>query len=308
MIPIKRVTVKIRAHLTLRNSMIVETPQDALNKLSEGIALLIDLAKRGEIDPWDVQVIEVIDRYLSQLTPQQNSSPSQNFTELSQSGQAFLYASILVLLKADSLMSVDPLEGDGEIIVEEEFVDAENGLNGLQRPQNLERQIRRRTVGKVPQKRRVTLQELIDQLQLMATAIAEQKARPKRRQTSSQAKAQAAKAIAELAHQENLTETATKLEQLLSNQWSDFSAEWLDLEQLLVLWSDATAPEALSPKLSSEDSDDNNDEANLVHQPNERVGVFWALLLLSAQSKVELTQEEFYKDLKVRTLPIPDYV
>jgi len=216
-----------------------------------------------------------------------------------------LYASILVLLKADSLMSVDPLEGDGEIIVEEEFVDAENGLNGLQRPQNLERQIRRRTVGKVPQKRRVTLQELIDQLQLMATAIAEQKARPKRRQTSSQAKAQAAKAIAELAHQENLTETATKLEQLLSNQWSDFSAEWLDLEKLLVLWSDATAPEALSPELSEED----NDEANLVHQPpNERVGVFWALLLLSAQSKVELTQEEFYKDLKVRTLPMPDSV
>jgi segregation and condensation protein A len=30
--------------------------------------------------------------------------------------------------------------------------------------------------------------------------------------------------------------------------------------------------------------------------------------LLSAQSKVELTQEEFYKDLKVRTLPIQDSI
>ncbi|WP_413160099.1 segregation/condensation protein A [Capilliphycus salinus ALCB114379] len=286
--------------------MNVETPQSALNKLSEGIALLIDLAKRGEIDPWDVQVIEVIDRYLSQLTPQQNySSPGQNFTELSQSGQAFLYASMLVLLKADSLMSVDPLEADAEITVEEEFVGGEDGLNGLQRPQNLERQIRRRTVGKTPQKRRVTLQELIDQLQLMATAIAEQKTRPKRRRTSSTAKAQAAKAIAELAHQENLTETATKLEQLLSDRWSNLSDQWLDLEQLLVLWSNAISPE----NLASESSDDGNNPENLVHQPrNERVGVFWALLLLSAQSKVELTQEEFYKDIKVRTLPTSDSV
>jgi chromatin segregation and condensation protein Rec8/ScpA/Scc1 (kleisin family) len=32
------------------------------------------------------------------------------------------------------------------------------------------------------------------------------------------------------------------------------------------------------------------------------VGVFWALLLLSAQSKVELSQEVFYQDLKIRTL------
>ena len=287
--------------------MIVETPQDALNKLSEGIALLIDLAKRGEIDPWDVQVIEVIDRYLSQLTPQQNSSPGQNFAELSQSGQAFLYASMLVLLKADSLMSVDPLEADGEIIAEEEFVEGEDGANPLQRPQNLERQIRRRTVGKVPQKRRVTLQELIEQLQLMATAIAEQKARPKRRRTSSQAKAIAAKAIAELAHQENLTETATKLERLLSDRWSELSAEWLDLEQLLVLWSDAIASEAESFESAHEADDQVNREAHFVHQPRQdRVGVFWALLLLSAQSKVELTQEEFYKDIKVRTLPLQD--
>ncbi|MGB8691425.1 MAG: segregation/condensation protein A, partial [Microcoleus sp.] len=39
------------------------------------------------------------------------------------------------------------------------------------------------------------------------------------------------------------------------------------------------------------------------HLPNhDRVGIFWALLLLSAQSKVELVQEEFYRDLKIRAL------
>ncbi len=288
--------------------MIVETPQLALNQVSEGIALLIDLAKRGEIDPWDVQVIDVIDRYLSQLTPQQDSSPSQNFTELSQSGQAFLYASMLVLLKAESLMALEAEEAEEELILEEELIEGENGLDPLQRPKNLEHQIRRRVVGKAPQKRRVTLQELIDQLQLMATAIADQKTHPKRRRTSKQA--QAARAIAELAHQENLTETATKLEQLLNEHWSSLTQDWLDLEQLLVMWEDAkptnnnTKPLEMAP-IESESSD----ETNLVHQPqNDRVGVFWALLLLSAQSKVELSQEEFYQDLKIRTLPTADSV
>ncbi|MBE9014407.1 segregation/condensation protein A, partial [Pseudanabaenaceae cyanobacterium LEGE 13415] len=31
-------------------------------------------------------------------------------------------------------------------------------------------------------------------------------------------------------------------------------------------------------------------------------GVFWALLLLSAQSKVELSQDEFYQELRVKSL------
>ena len=33
----------------------------------DAIALLINLAERGEIDPWDVQVIDVVDRFLSRL-------------------------------------------------------------------------------------------------------------------------------------------------------------------------------------------------------------------------------------------------
>ena len=87
--------------------------------------------------------------------------------------------------------------------------------------------------------------------------------------------------------------------------------ELLYLEQLLVLLSDANLVETGNTKtleMTSVESE-SSDEANLVHQPqNDRVGIFWALLLLSAQSKVELTQEEFYKDLKVRTLPIQDSI
>ncbi len=274
--------------------MIVATSNEALTPLSEGIALLIDLAKQGEIDPWDVQVIDVIDRYLSQLSPDHSSSPGKNFSDLSQSGQAFLYASMLVLLKADSLTATEADESD-DLQPDEELLDLDSLANTPLRPQNLERQLRRRAVPKVPQKRRVTLPELIQQLQLMTEVMADQKNRPRRRRSTSKAKAEAARTIAELAHQENLTETATKLEQLLIERWPEFKTDWLDLEQLLGLWSNLIATETLEESLP---------EAENSHKSphHDRVGVFWALLLLSAQSKVELTQEEFYKDIKIRTL------
>jgi len=34
----------------------------------------------------------------------------------------------------------------------------------------------------------------------------------------------------------------------------------------------------------------------------DKVGIFWALLLLSSQSKVELNQEEFYQDLDIKLI------
>jgi segregation and condensation protein A len=82
-----------------------------------------------------------------------------------------------------------------------------------------------------------------------------------------------------LAHKENLTELAGQLEQFFSANLSQLMSEGKDinLEQLLEWWS-----------VKSQESS------------KDRVGVFWALLLLSAQSKVELSQEEFYGELKIK--------
>ncbi len=85
----------------------------------DAIALLIELAEKGEIDPWDVRVIEVVDRYLSGLTPKPTPSSelgaSPYHADLSRSGQAFLYASMLVWLKADSLLRSESLQDDPKI-------------------------------------------------------------------------------------------------------------------------------------------------------------------------------------------------
>lgn len=270
--------------------MTVAKDQDGLQTISEGIAILIDLAERGEINPWDVKVVEVFDRCLSKLNEASNREHSGDFSDLSHSGQAFLYASMLVLLKAESIVLSEPPANDAAD--EEGLEDVENS-GGRHLPQHLERQLRRRGVAQLPQKRAVTLPELIEQLQLMKVAM-EQTVAPRRRQTSKM-RSQAAQAIFELAHQENLVETASELERFLGERNSEIDEGWLDLEQLLELWSHHafhSPVDAELPVLTEE-----------VHSPNhDRVGIFWALLLLSAQSKVELVQEEFYRDLKIRAL------
>ena len=84
------------------------TPNPTPNSITkEAIAMLIDLAESGEIDPWDVQVIDVVDRFLSRLI-------SDDRRDLYESGQALLYASMLVLLKAQTLSQAitEPLESE----------------------------------------------------------------------------------------------------------------------------------------------------------------------------------------------------
>ncbi|NJO43564.1 MAG: segregation/condensation protein A [Cyanobacteria bacterium CRU_2_1] len=277
-----------------------------LSLAQNAIALLIDLAERGEIDPWDVKVIEVIDRFLSKLQPAQTveAGRAPYEADLSQSGQAFLYVSMLLLLKADSLARQD---AGAEESAEEDAERLEAGFANRPLPPNLERQIRRRAVAPPARNRRVTLQELIAQLNLISATMAEQK--PRRlaaRRPRPQSRSQAIRAISQLAHQENLSEIAAILEQFLFDHWQTHQAEnWIDFEGLLDLWANAQVEAPAKPKRTAEPSEPKPSESQSdgssvsVH---DRVGVFWALLYLSAQSKVELAQEEFYKDLKVRRL------
>ncbi|MBP0026832.1 segregation/condensation protein A [Roseofilum reptotaenium CS-1145] len=241
-----------------------------------GISLLIEMAQRGEIDPWDVQVIDVIDRVLEQLNARAAMTPedqSVNRADLSESGQVFLYASMLVLLKAESLEEDSNDLSPEDLAAEMEDYDDQPDGSRPRIPFRLENQLRRRAIARPVKQRRVTLQELIDQLQTMSQTLADRSGKSPRRRALS--RAQTAKAIRQLAHEENLSEVAEKLEKFLSQYGlaEEEQPEWLELEQLLVS-----------------------------HPQCDRVGTFWGLLLLSAQSKVELKQEEFYQDLKIRVL------
>lgn len=253
----------------------------------DAIALLIEMAERGEIDPWDVKVIEVIDRFLSELNPLALNSLEPYDRSLSRSGQAFLYASMLVLLKADSLTQAEAEEPEdldrGDLL---ELGD----VDGSPLPPNLEKRLSRRAASPPLQRRRVTLQDLIDQLQAIAESLESPTPRKALIRPRPQPRNQAIRAIAQLAHQENLSEMAVALEQFFATHWPDMTAEeWLDFNHLLTVWA-------------------KNDGPKFLHHPHkfpdqrDPVGVFWALLLLSSQSKVELSQDEFYQDLRVRPI------
>jgi len=266
-----------------------------ISPAQRAIAILIDLAEQGEIDPWNVQVVEVIDRFLAeiQFNPVMPETGGDSFAyeaNLSESGQAFLYASMLVLLKADTLARVeftelepDPEEGLDNSDRAEGFPD-----NVIPLPRNLERRLRRRAVANPPLQRPVSLRELIEQLELMAEMLDTPPHRPKPRRPKPASEKQATQAINQLSHHENPAALANPMGEFIESQWLRLSGgkDWLDFEDLVNAWGDQGGK--------------GNGNSNA--EGGDRVGVFWALLLLSAQSKVELEQEALYQPLKIRLL------
>ena len=253
------------------------------------IETLINMAQQGEIDPWDVQVIEVVDRFLNELKKTKHSDKVFQETTLPKSGQAFLWASMLVRFKADTLDKLhsyntiqENFDEINDIKVEEDAAKSQ-----LLRP-DLEKHLRRRNAALPNYKRRVNLQELINYIKEFAEEL--ETSKPfKRRQKSPCAYSQkeAKKMVVELAHQENLTELAKQLEIFLQEKYSQYTQtqQKINIEDLLNKWHKVARP---SDKHKVETQD--------------RVGIFWALLLLASQSKVELFQEELYQNLYIQVL------
>ncbi|MFN5239746.1 MAG: segregation/condensation protein A [Aphanizomenon sp.] len=256
-------------------------------ELLERITHLIEQAEKGEIDPWDVRVIEVIDHYLELMSPEGRTIRGYE-SDLSQSGQAFLSASKLVLFKANKLIQLSTVYNTLEEVVDDTLLTIEDGLLSPGHPVQLEQRLRRRPAAMPPPKRRVTLQELINQLQIMASQLklVEKVDKPKR--LKRQSSVQTMREALELAHQENLTEVALEIEQVLHGAAQEQNLEkpcW-NLEQLIDLWIQ-------TKQLKKHGSGHESEYGNMI-------SVFWALLLLSAQSKVELFQQEFYQEIQIR--------
>ncbi|MFB6157039.1 MAG: segregation/condensation protein A [Haloferacaceae archaeon] len=73
---------------------------DAYDDEVEPVELLVQLAEEGEIEPWDINIVEVTDAFLDRLDE----------TDLRTSGRALFYASVLLRMKSDALL--DPDEPD----------------------------------------------------------------------------------------------------------------------------------------------------------------------------------------------------
>ena len=256
------------------------------------IRLLQDAAESGELDPWDVDVIAVIDGFLDQLS-QRIAVPKQVAAaiagrggsyerDLADSSEAFLAASVLVGLKAELLeASVLPPAPEIEEGFDAEFEDQGWLDPAFDLPRRPERHLQRRPVAPPPLRRPVTLGELIEQLESIAEQLESDELQQKRRQRQKRySDREAIAQVANLAHREKLPETTAALGVFL-NGWEE-ALNWLDFEALVDQWRDAAAADL----------------------DTDRVGVFWALLFLSSQGRVELEQLEWlHAPLRLRRIP-----
>ena len=243
------------------------------------IRLLQDAAQQGDLDPWDVDVIAVVDGFLDQLkqrieVPRRVEEAVKRRggsyeRDLADSSEAFLAASVLVSLKAEVLeASTFPPQPEVEEMFEADFADQGWLDPSFNIPRHPERHLQRRPVAPPPLRRPVTLGELIEQLESIAEQLESDELDMRRRQRQKRfSNKEAIAQVAALAHREKLPETTAAMGVFL-NGW-ETALQWVNFENLVTQWSEVAA----------EDLD------------KDRVGVFWALLFLSSQGQVELEQQ-----------------
>ena len=62
----------------------------------EPVEILVQMAERGEIDPWNIDIVEVTDRFLSELERRKE-------LDLRISGRTLFYAATLLRMKSEHL-------------------------------------------------------------------------------------------------------------------------------------------------------------------------------------------------------------
>ncbi len=117
------------------------TADNLISYDERSIDILVSLAKNGEIDPWDIDIVDVTDKFLAHIAQLEK-------LDLRISSRTLLFASILLRMKSDALEAPEPDDDEPE----SEEDDLQMCFPAL-KPK-----VRRHA------KRRVTLSELIEEL------------------------------------------------------------------------------------------------------------------------------------------------
>ena len=148
------------------SSLVSEPSESTLSGVIEDpVEILVGLAERGEIDPWNINIIEVTDRFLTELERCRQLN-------LQVSGRTLFYAATLLRMKSEHLeLLSDPAEeglDEGDESYGEDYalaLDSETDYHGRLGPiELLEHEIQRRLDRKNLRKSPVTLFELIIEL------------------------------------------------------------------------------------------------------------------------------------------------
>ncbi len=112
----------------------------------ESIDILLEMARNGEIDPWNIDIIDITDKFLRKIEEREK-------VDIRVSARTLLYASILLRMKSDILVNAPPPE--------EEYIDEPPDFGEMEPDELPLLEPRLRHAASRP----VTLQELIDELQ-----------------------------------------------------------------------------------------------------------------------------------------------
>jgi len=242
--------------------------------MEDPVEILVGLAERGEIDPWNIDIIEVTDRFLSELERRRELN-------LQISGRTLFFASTLVRMKSEQLVVVDEPDdsADGEEddlfgefgAGEGEDIDYTGRLGPIER---LEHEIQRRLDRKSMRKSPTTLFELITELKNI-----EKEERRRRRMTEGGRDDYTdslidADDVVSIAHEEGFQESSmTRLAEYL---------EGLEIDEEMTLRELCERMEWGIPE------------------------VYIPLLFLALDGRCSLRQEEFFGDIWVQICRVDD--
>ncbi|WP_425601390.1 segregation/condensation protein A [Halobaculum magnesiiphilum] len=140
----------------------IASPGETDDDEVEPVELLVNLAEEGEIDPWDIDVVEVTDAFLDRLDE----------ADLRTGGRALFYASVLLRMKSDDMLAADDedepeddlepweraFEGDGAMVDDAPIDDGFDPVNALE--EEMDRRLERKSTRGSPE----TLDELVREL------------------------------------------------------------------------------------------------------------------------------------------------
>ncbi|MEM2924112.1 MAG: ScpA family protein [Methanocellales archaeon] len=186
--------------------MLLEELEELENKIiiEEPIEILVNLAREGEIDPWNIDIIDVTDKFLKKLEEMKK-------LDLRISARTLLYAAILLRMKAEALFQ----RNEPELISPETTGEAIDCSQDYSQGQLilLKPAIRRRA------KRPVTLLELIEELKEAIDRRDKSELRRKRKLEVE--RTPDTEEVIAVAHDEDLEQRISYLTQLLQQKFKE---------------------------------------------------------------------------------------
>ena len=233
-----------------------------VKNLSGGLEILVQLAEKGDIDPWDIDIIEVTDKFLAAL----DKSPREN---LLNAGRAIFFASVLLRLKSDILLNLSNETLLSSQQTENFFPEDDLLLNQDEVRldlSKLESFIVRSSLGKQQRKRKISLGDLIFALQQAEEEEERRALRAKMRADRAWTidASELPENVLEIAHEEDIEEVAEKVEAIIQEHLTDEKPITLSFISEII---------------------------------NNKTTPFLALLFLSHSQKVVLEQKEFYGEV-----------